>query len=569
LPDSPQWIGRYEVLRRLGRGGIGVVYLGRDPDLDRHVAIKVLSDSFVEDELLQRFFREAKATASLRHENLVTVYQVGEHDHQPFIAMEYVDGTTLAEIIRQKQPRPVAQKLVFIEQICAGLHHAHRSGIVHRDIKPANVMVDSQGVIRILDFGIARVANSGMTTDGALIGSLNYMSPEQMIGRPVDYRSDIFSVGSLAYELLTYHQAFPGTMNDGLLHRLCNEDPAPFADVRPGLPEDLEAIVFRALAKRPDDRFASLDELRTAIRNSRRGVNSELQLETIVIPSHDRPKTATTRPPSSSQNRRELFERRARQNAVHRDAALAALTRGDLDAAVAACEDALTLDPDDADASQILLEIRQKKEQRDEESKARPLRKLIAKLPFSLRTLLDKSLWNERSPTVTVKRPLTDAVWFKVTAPAQLEPGTSCLLDVWAHGPRQDQLVLERARDAVSGRRILQRGVGPIAVASGAQLHVVIEVPDFGVSREVGTLLWVGEIANCSFELRVPQSASAGYHVGRAHVFLGCLKIVSIRFELEVAAHREQRPIDVTDTSEPVAPLIQRTRHQGPVDSPR
>jgi len=199
---------------------MGAVYLGRDPDLDRNVAIKVLRDPLVEDELLQRFLREAKATASLRHENLVTVYQVGEHDHQPFIAMEYVDGTTLAEVIKQKQPRPVAQKLVFIEQICAGLHHAHRSGIVHRDIKPANVMVDSQGIIRILDFGIARVANSGMTTDGALIGSLNYMSPEQMIGKPVDFRSDIFSVGSLAYELLTYHQAFPGMLNGGIIGAL-------------------------------------------------------------------------------------------------------------------------------------------------------------------------------------------------------------------------------------------------------------------------------------------------------------------------------------------------------------
>ena len=352
---------------------MGTVYLGRDPDLDRNVAIKVLRDPLVEDELLQRFFREAKATASLRHENLVTVYQVGEHDHQPFIAMEYVDGTTLAEIIKQKQPRPVAQKLVFIEQICAGLHHAHRSGIVHRDIKPANVMVDSQGIIRILDFGIARVANSGMTTDGALIGSLNYMSPEQMIGKPVDFRSDIFSVGSLAYELLTYHQAFPGTMNDGLLHRLPQEDPAPFDDVSPGIPKDLEAIVFRALSKRPDDRFASLDEMRTAIRNARRGVNPQLQLETVVIPAHNRPKPPARPVPSSasSEERRGLLERRARQIAVHRDAARAALTRGDVDAAVAACEDALTLDPDDAEASQLLVEIRQQKERRDEESKAR------------------------------------------------------------------------------------------------------------------------------------------------------------------------------------------------------
>ena len=348
---------------------MGAVYLARDPDLDRNVAIKVLRDPLVEDELLQRFLREARATASLRHENLVTIYQVGQHEHQPFIAMEYVDGTTLSEIIKQRQPLPVAQKLSYLEQICAGLHHAHRSGIVHRDIKPANVMVDSHGLIRILDFGIARAANSGMTTDGSLMGSLNYMSPEQMVGRAVDYRSDIFSVGALAYELLSYHQAFPGSMNDGLLHRLPNEPPAPFAEVCPGLPPELEGIVLRALAKAPQDRFADLDEMRTAVHRARRSVDPQLQLETVVIPSRNKQKPSTR--PASSEERRALLERRARQIAVHRDAARAALARGDLEGAAAACDDALTLDPDDQEASQLLAEIQQAKDQREQESKDR------------------------------------------------------------------------------------------------------------------------------------------------------------------------------------------------------
>ena len=356
-------------MRRLGHGGMGAVYLARDPDLDRNVAIKVLRDPLVEDELLQRFLREARATASLRHENLVTIYQVGQHEHQPFIAMEYVDGTTLSEIIKQRQPLPVAQKLSYLEQICAGLHHAHRSGIVHRDIKPANVMVDSHGLIRILDFGIARVANSGMTSDGSLMGTLNYMSPEQMVGRPVDYRSDIFSVGALAYELLSYHQAFPGSMNDGLLHRLPNEPPAPFAEVCPGLPPELEGIVLRALAKAPQDRFADLDEMRTAVHRARRSVDPQLQLETVVIPSRNKQKPSTR--PASSEERRALRERRARQIAVHRDAARAALARGDLEGAAAACDDALTLDPDDQEASQLLAEIQQAKDQREQESKDR------------------------------------------------------------------------------------------------------------------------------------------------------------------------------------------------------
>ena len=354
---------------------MGTVYLGRDPNLDRQVAIKVLREALADDELLQRFLREARATANLRHENLVTIYEVDQHDHQPFIAMEYVDGTTLAEVIKGRQQLPLAQKCSFIEQICAGLHHAHRIGIVHRDIKPANVMVDPQGVIRILDFGIARVANSAMTSDGMMLGTLNYMSPEQMLGRPVDFRSDIFSVGALAYELLSYHQAFPGSLDDGLLQRLPQANPARLADLCPDLPEQLEQIVLRALAKHPQDRFADLDEMRVALGRARSSVDPNLQVATVVLPPVNRSKPSTL--PESSAARRDLLERRARQIAAHRDAARAALARGDVEAAGAACDDALTLDPDDPQASQLLVEIRQEKERHDQESKAKRERERI------------------------------------------------------------------------------------------------------------------------------------------------------------------------------------------------
>jgi serine/threonine-protein kinase len=353
LASSPPLIAKYHIVRRLGHGGMGAVYLGRDPDLDRPVAIKVLREPMADEELLQRFLREARATANLRHENLITIYEVGSHDQQPFIAMEYVDGTTLGELVKRRQPLPLVQKLSYIEQICAGLHHAHRVGIVHRDIKPANIMVDGQGVIRILDFGIARVANSGMTSDGALIGTLNYMSPEQMLGRPVDFRSDIFSLGAVAYELLSYQQAFPGTLDDGLLQRLPQMPPAALASVCPGLPQELEAIILRALAKAPLDRFNDLDEMRTAVRHVRANVDPRLEVETIIIPSREKPK-----PPASSAERRGLLERRARQIAVHREAARAALARGDLGSAAAACDEALTLDPDDAEALTLRERVR-------------------------------------------------------------------------------------------------------------------------------------------------------------------------------------------------------------------
>jgi serine/threonine protein kinase len=410
LASSPPQIAKYHIVRRLGHGGMGTVYLGRDPDLDRPVAIKVLREPMADEELLQRFLREARATANLRHDNLITIYEVGDHDQQPFIAMEYVDGTTLAELIKRRQPLPLVQKLSFIEQICAGLHHAHRTGIVHRDIKPANVMVDGQGVIRILDFGIARVANSGMTSDGALIGTLNYMSPEQMLGRPVDFRSDIFSVGAVAYELLSYHQAFPGTLDDGLLQRLPQDAPATLASVCPGLPAGLEAVVLRALAKPPHERFADLEEMRNAVRHLRSRVDPNLELETVIIPSRDKAK-----PPASSAERRGLLERRARQIAMHRDAARTALTRGDLDSAAAACDDALTLDPDDREATQILAEIQRAKEQRDQESKARRERERGMR-----QRVADAEVTLERGDVATAARLLEEVFSDEAQDPAAL-----------------------------------------------------------------------------------------------------------------------------------------------------
>src|SRR5688572_3282360 len=261
---------------------MGTVYLARDPDLGRQLAIKVLREQVFEEEVLQRFLQEARSAGNLRHENIITVYDAGTHDHQPFMAMEYVDGISLADMIRLRQPLALTDKLFYLEQICAGLHYAHRQGIVHRDIKPANLMADRRHIIRILDFGIARVEGSGMTRDGALMGTLNYMSPEQMLGRPVDHRSDIFAFGAVAYELLGYEKAFPGTLEDGLLHRLPHEPPRPLRELCAGLPDDLEALVLRALAKLPQDRFGDLDEVGIALRQVRRQVDPHLALEPLT-----------------------------------------------------------------------------------------------------------------------------------------------------------------------------------------------------------------------------------------------------------------------------------------------
>ena len=275
MADIPSRIGNFEVLSQIGSGGMGSVYLGRDPELGRQVAIKVIREEVRDQEVLDRFFREARAAAALRHPNIITVYASGQHDHQPYMAMEFVDGESLAEIIRSRRTLPLSDKISYLEQICAGLHFAHRAGIVHRDIKPANIMVDRDGVVRILDFGIARIEGSAMTQDGSLMGSLNYMSPEQMLGRAVDHRSDIFSVGSVAYELLCYQQAFKGGLNDGLLHRLPHEAPPALSSLYPGLPPALEQVVMRALEKAPEQRFQDLAEMRSAIVGEQAGLEPE------------------------------------------------------------------------------------------------------------------------------------------------------------------------------------------------------------------------------------------------------------------------------------------------------
>jgi serine/threonine protein kinase len=312
---------KYEVIRRLGRGGMGTVYLARDPALDRLVAIKVLRDALLDDELLERFMREARAAANLRHENLITIYEVGQQDNQPFMAMEYVDGESLDKVIAAKQPLTLTQRLDYAEQICAGLYHAHCAGIVHRDVKPANIMIDRHRVVRLLDFGIAHVEGSAMTGDGAMIGTLPYMSWEQMAGKPVDYRSDIFAVGAVAYELLTYQRAFNRSFDNA--SAFVQEDPVPLAQLCPTLPAALPPIVMRAMARQPEDRFDSLDQMRLALRQVRRSADPSLDLEPeatrVLIRS-----THQSQTPAPSSPQHEILEQRAPQHS-HRSIILASI----------------------------------------------------------------------------------------------------------------------------------------------------------------------------------------------------------------------------------------------------
>src|SRR5436190_7540155 len=221
MRSLPRSIGRYQVIEQLGEGGMGVLFLARDPRLDRTVAIKVLSAS--DQELRERFGREARSAAALKHQHIVTIYDVGEDGERPFIAMEYVDGETVAELIRRRPALDVTGRLDLMLQLCEGLAYAHRAGIIHRDIKPANIMIAGDGTLKILDFGLARIlndTNSGLTRVGAVLGTPHYMSPEQVEGGAIDARSDIFAVGLVLYELLTYKKAFTANVPHAILHHI-------------------------------------------------------------------------------------------------------------------------------------------------------------------------------------------------------------------------------------------------------------------------------------------------------------------------------------------------------------
>jgi serine/threonine-protein kinase len=201
---GPSKIGKYDVEERVGEGAMGVVYRAVDPVLKRRVAIKVMSDAFAQnDDLRERFLREAQAAGSLQHPNVITIYDFGDVDGHPYIAMEFVEGQDVAELIAHQVPLSVVDKLDLAIGVLQGLAYAHRRGIVHRDIKPANIRIDDEGKARIMDFGVAHLASSNMTKSGVMLGTPSYMAPEQIVGGKVGPQTDIFSVGAVLYELLT------------------------------------------------------------------------------------------------------------------------------------------------------------------------------------------------------------------------------------------------------------------------------------------------------------------------------------------------------------------------------
>jgi serine/threonine-protein kinase len=284
MSHLPATIGHYQVRTLLAQGGMGVLYLARDPHLDRLAAIKVLKlDS---DELRQRFLREARIAARLQHPNIVSIYGVGEHESQPFIAMEYISGDTLADLIRRWPPLPLLHRLRLLEALCQGLAFAHREGVVHRDVKPANVMVSRDGLLKILDFGIARAEATGMTQAGMVMGTPSYMSPEQVQGATVDHRADIFAVGVIAYEMLARSLPFAGGSPVETLRKIVSYTPPPVSRLEPSLDPELDLVVTRAINKRPADRYHDLEAMRAdLVRIDRRIAQFLDDTTTVVTPA--------------------------------------------------------------------------------------------------------------------------------------------------------------------------------------------------------------------------------------------------------------------------------------------
>ena len=270
--DRPSTLGRYKVLKELGRGAMGVVYLGKDPTIQRFVAIKTMRLNEFEDtdqlqEIRARFFREAESTGRLSHPNIVTVYDAGEEDDLGYIAMEMLQGTTLKAWTRPSTLLPIDTALPIIATVANALDYAHQQGVVHRDIKPANIMLTNNGVVKVMDFGIATLATSSRTKSEMVMGTPTYMSPEQIAGKKVDGRSDIYSLGVVMFELLTGHPPFTAANVSTLLYAVTHTPPLRLSAFRPDLPPAAQTILDCALQKDPVRRYRRASEFAQELRS--------------------------------------------------------------------------------------------------------------------------------------------------------------------------------------------------------------------------------------------------------------------------------------------------------------
>ncbi len=307
MEETPKKVDRFEILSVQGRGAMGVVYKARDPLIDRLVAIKMIAMSTVlpdqqREEFKERFFREARAAGGLNHPNVVSIFDLGEEDGIPFMAMEFVDGRGLSDLLRADRPMPVQQAVSIVRQVADALDYAHEKGIVHRDIKPDNILVDDQGRAVVTDFGVARFSASDLTRTGEVLGTPHFMSPEQVLGDPVDGRSDIFSLGVVFYQLLAGRRPFKGDSISSVCYHIVHSPPEPVPEDRE-IPAEVAPILDRMLSKKREERYRNAGEVSLALDEAVPGTRSFTPSglyrteETAAVPGAGSP--AVSPPPES------------------------------------------------------------------------------------------------------------------------------------------------------------------------------------------------------------------------------------------------------------------------------
>ena len=267
--DVPEKLGRYQILREVGHGAMGVVYEATDPNIGRKIALKTIRAGTLgtnAEEVAKRFKNEARAAGVLNHPNIVTIYDADEQNGILYLAMEFLDGATLDVLLHAQRTMKADQAVDISRQVCAGLEYAHSRGVVHRDIKPGNIMISAAGAVKITDFGIARTANA-MTMTGQVLGTPNYMSPEQVVGKTVDGRSDLFSVGVMLYEMVTGERPFDGQSITTIMYKIVHETPVAPNKLDQTIPSGLSRIIEKCLAKSPEERYQSAAEVSSALQN--------------------------------------------------------------------------------------------------------------------------------------------------------------------------------------------------------------------------------------------------------------------------------------------------------------
>src|SRR5947209_3728264 len=380
-----QKIGKYDITEVLGEGGMGIVYKAVDPGIGRPVAIKMMTGNFADNpDLLKRFQREAQSAGTLQHRNIVIIYELGTENGHPYMAMEYLSGESLEHIVSNRKRMSLVEKTEIMIQILNGLQYAHEHGIVHRDIKPGNIMVLKDGTVKIVDFGIARISDNSMTKTGQIVGTINYMSPEQFNGHVVDGRSDIFSAGVLFYEFLTGILPFDGAETPSVILKILNEPAPPLKEHIKEFPQELEDIVKKSLAKDREERYASAGDFAFDLSRLQETLKKDMVLEYVEAAKVALAKSELSKAKDLLQQvikvdtkhitARELMKEVQQQLSVQqrneqirqlRTSAEDALATKKLDEAVSYAEQALKLDKTNPELSKLHQLVMQAKARKD------------------------------------------------------------------------------------------------------------------------------------------------------------------------------------------------------------